>query len=69
MADTLVERLRDAGMPEHLGEWSPQEKQALLLEAAERIRLLTRSLEIMNKALDEAGKMITTSAQGDGSGE
>jgi hypothetical protein len=82
MADTLVERLVahanmnacDGDCEEH--ETSPEvtwqelhELSSLLREAADHIGLLTRSLEIMNKALDEAGKMITTSAQGDGSGE
>jgi hypothetical protein len=47
MADTLIERLKLE--TDRVG---PHTKQ-LLMEAAEHIRLLTRSLEVLTKILDE----------------
>jgi hypothetical protein len=70
MADTLVERLEAEA-----GVWDTVEPPAtstvytgtplakLLREAADRIGLLTRSLEMMCK------QSSNTTAQGDGSGE
>jgi hypothetical protein len=71
MADTLVERLNSAAQlvlqDEQLNMIGhvvlQDELHELLTEAAARIGLLTRSLEVLCK------QTSNTSAQGDGSGE
>jgi hypothetical protein len=71
MADTLVERLREAVDNDYEDRYL---NRALLREAADHIGLLTRSLEMLCKQTSIHGSYPlmgkgNTSAQGDGSGE
>jgi hypothetical protein len=63
MADTLVERLREAAEDDLEGRRSHHAE--ILREAADRIGLLTRSLEMMRKQSEEAGPLPYVQRRGE----